>query len=107
MEMNNNPKGATPGSFNTSVITILNSIGLIFVSGQQDKGQPNGQPPTNEGPASAPTLVTHLQNLGKDSAQIDCPYCHKTAATLLAPIKADPENCGYVHLCKLLRLKQI
>ena len=95
MEMNNNPNSATPEGFNTSVITILNSIKLIFVSGQQDKSQPNGQSPTNA--ASAPTLVTPLEKLGKDSAQIDCPYCHKTAATLLAPIKADPENCGCVQ----------
>jgi hypothetical protein len=107
MEMNNNPKGATPGGFNTSVITVLNSIQLIFVSGQQDKGQLNGQLPTNAEPASAPTLVTPLEKLGKDSAQIDCPYCDKTAATLLTPIKANPESCGYVHSCKLLRLKQI
>jgi hypothetical protein len=42
-------------------------------------------------------LVTPLQSLGKESAQIDCLYCHKTAATLVTPIKQDPENCGCVH----------
>jgi len=55
-----------------------------FYAGQT----PNGQP--------AP-LVSPLQNLGKDAAPIDCPYCNESAVTVVTMIKQDPENCGIIY----------
>ena len=61
------------------------------------------EPPQQPVPEAGPVLVTPLEKVGAQAANVDCPYCKKVVRTEVRQV--DSGDDGYVRVIELSTLE--
>jgi hypothetical protein len=73
-------------------VSILHSLLPLLMSHSSMSYKPQAETTARPVQERGPVLVTPLARLGRDPANVDCPYCKKVVKTQVHEVEADGER---------------